>query len=148
MKRALLALTVCVYPWLSGLAQDPQAPPAPMAVAQFLGFSETQAARFQELLQGMQAAIGGLERQMGARQQQLERLLSDDKTDPASVVGLLVQIRALQRQTGQAYQAYHENFLALLTPEQQEKARAVVQAGQLAPAVRAFAEVRLIEPPH
>ena len=59
----------------------------------------------------------------------------------------MLQIHALQQQLGQAFQTYHENFLAMLTPEQKQRAQAVVQAAQLLPAVRAFAEVHLIEPP-
>jgi len=77
----------------------------------------------------------------------MERLLNNDPPDPASVGALLLEIRTLQKQAGQILQSYHESFLALLTSEQQEKVRMVIQAGQLFPAVRAFAELRLTEPP-
>jgi hypothetical protein len=60
---------------------------------------------------------------------------------------LLLEIHGLQQQLGQALQSYHESFLALLTADQMQKTQAVVQAAQLLPAVKAFAEVRLIEPP-
>ena len=149
MKRILLVLAIGVGPWLStSAAQESQPPPAPVIVAQFLGFSDAQAARFQQLLQSLQATVGGLEQQVKTRYEALERLLSQDRVDPASVGALLLELRALEKQAGLAFQAYHESFLALLTPEQKQKAAAVGQAAQLLPAVRAFAEVRLIEPPH
>jgi len=149
IRIALIAVFVAGGPWLSGLlAQETQAPPAPIVVAQFLGFSESQATRFGQLLQTLQAAIAPLEQQMVARQQRIEKLLNTDPPDPTAVGTLLVEIHALQKQAERAIQNYHDGFTALLNMEQQEKTRAVTQAGQLFPAIRAFAEVRLIEPPH
>ena len=149
MRIALIALVLMGGPWLSQLrAQEPQAPPAPAVVAQFLGFSESQAARFVQLLQNLQAAVTPIEQQIVARQQQIEKLLNTEPPDPAAIGMLLVQIHALQKQAEHAIQGYHDGFVALLSLEQQQKTQAVTQAGQLLPAIRAFAEVRLIEPPH
>jgi Spy/CpxP family protein refolding chaperone len=148
MKQAFLTLAIAVCPLLSGLADEaPQPPPAPAIVAQFLGFSDVQATQFQQLLQSLQATVGGLQQQIGPKQQALDSLLSTAQPDPAIAGGLLLEIHALQQQLGQALQSYHESFLALLTADQKQKTQAVVQAAQLLPAVRAFAEVRLIEPP-
>ena len=148
MKQALMALAIAVGPLLSGFADEaPQPPPAPVIVSQFLGFSDTQAAQFQQLLQSLQATVGGLQQQIGPKQQALDTLLSTAQPDPATAGKLLLEIHALQQQLGQALQSYHESFLALLTSDQMQKAHAVVQAAQLLPAVRAFAEVHLIEPP-
>ena len=148
MKQAFIALAIAVCPCVSGFADEaPQAPPAPAIVVQFLGFSDAQTAQFQQLLQTLQASVGGLQQQISPKQQSLEILLNNAQPDPTAVGGLMLQIHALQKQLGQAFQAYHENFLALLTSEQKERAQAVAQAAQLLPAVRAFAEVRLIEPP-
>src|SRR2546429_353400 len=149
MKQAFMALAIAVCPFLSAFADEaPQPPPAPAIVVQFLGLSDTQATQFLQLLQNLQTSVGGLQQQIGPKQQSLENLLNNTAPpDPAAVGGLMLQIHDLQKQLGQAFQTYHENFLALLTSEQKEKAQAVVQAAQLLPAVRAFAEVRLIEPP-
>ena len=147
MKQALMVLAIAVGPLLSGFADEAPQPPAPVIVAQFLGFSDTQAAQFQQLLQSLQATVGGLQQQIGPKQQALDSLLSTAQPDPATAGELLLEIHALQQQLGQALQSYHESFLALLTSDQMQKAHAVVQAAQLLPAVRAFAEVRLIEPP-
>ena len=148
MKQALMGLAIAVGPLLSGFADEaPQPPPGPVIVAQFLGFSDTQAAQFQQLLQSLQATVGGLQQQIGPKQQALDTLLSTAQPDPATAGKLLLEIHALQQQLGQALQSYHESFLALLTSDQMQKAHAVVQAAQLLPAVKAFAEVRLIEPP-
>ena len=62
MKQAFMALAIGVFPLLSGFADEP--PPAPAIVAQFLGFSDSQAAQFQQLLQSLQATAGGLQQQM------------------------------------------------------------------------------------
>ncbi len=147
IASAVLAIALCQA--LAGLAaeelQGP--PPAPVIVGQFLGFSDAQASQFQKLLESLQSAIGGLEQQMMSRQQRLDTLLGAETPDPAAAGALLLEIRALQKQAGRAFDAYHEAFLALLTAEQKQKVQAVAQAAQLLPAVRAFAEVRLIEPP-
>jgi Spy/CpxP family protein refolding chaperone len=149
MTKTFAVQVLCAGLWLAPLyAQQTPAPPAPALAGQFLGFSETQSARFQQLLQALQSATGSLEQQMAIRQQRLETLLNSDQPDPSAVGAVLVELRNLQKQAGRAIQNYHEGFLALLTPEQMQKAQAVIQAGQLLPAVRAFAEVRLIEPPH
>ncbi len=114
MKQAFMAFAIAVCPLLCGFADEVLQPPGPVIVVQFLGFSDTQAAQFTQLLQTLQATAGGLQQQIGPKQQALVTLLS---------------------------------FLALLTSDQRQKTQAVVQAAQLLPAVKAFAEVRLIEPP-
>jgi Spy/CpxP family protein refolding chaperone len=118
-----------------------------MIVAGFLGFSEAQGAKFGQLLEALQTTVGPLQQQMMAQQKTLESVLSADQPDPAAVGKLILQIRAIQKQIGQALQAYHDGFLALLTQDQKEKTQAVVGAAQLLPAVKAFAEVRLLDPP-
>ena len=148
MKQAFMAFVMAVCPLtFSGFADEAPQPPGPVIVVQFLGFSDTQAAQFQQLLQTLQATAGGVQQQIGPKQQALDTLLSTAQPDPATVGKLLLEIRVLQQRFGQALQSYHEGFLALLTSDQKEKTQAVTQAAQLLPAVKAFAEVRLIEPP-
>ena len=149
MKQAIMALAIAAFPLtFSGFADEAQQPPpAPAIVAQFHGFSDHQAAQFRQLLQNLQETAGELQQQIGPKQQALDTLLSTAQPDPATVGKLLLEIHALQQQFGQTVQSYHESFLTLLTSDQKQKTQAVVQAAQLLPAVRAFAEVRLIEPP-
>lgn len=150
MKQAFMAFAMAVCPLLtlSGFADEaPQPPPAPAIVVHFLGLSDTQAAQFRQLLETLQTTAGGLQQQIGPKQQVLDALLSTAQPDPATVGKLLVEIHALQQQFGQAVHSYHESFQALLTSEQMQKTQVVAQAAQLLPAVKAFAEVRLIEPP-
>jgi len=139
----LIVLTIACAPFIA-CAQEP---PAPAIVAGFLGFTDAQGARFGQLLGALQASVGPLQQETMVQQKALESALSADQPDPASVGKLVLQIRALQKQVGQAFQAYHEGFLAMLTQDQKEKTQAVVGAAQLLPAVKAFAEVHLIEPP-
>ena len=143
MKRIWMVLTIACIPWLL----PAQEPPAPAVVAGFLGFSDSQGTKFGQLLGALQTTVGALQQQIVPRQQALERVLSADQPDPAAVGRLVLEIRAIQKQVGQALQSYHENFLALLTQEQKEKTQAVVGAAQLLPAVKAFAQVRLLDPP-
>ncbi len=147
MKRTWMTLAMAAFLLAPGLAgEEPRAAAAPDVVTQFLGFSDAQRAQFQRLLQSLQAAIGGIEQQLSAKQQGLERLLSAEEADLAAVGRAVLEIRALQRQAGQAFQVYQGSFLAMLGPEQKQKTQVVAQAAQLLPAVAAFAEVRLIEP--
>ena len=143
MKRILIVLTIACAPFLASA----QEPPAPMIVAGFLGFSDTQAATFGQLLGTLQTSVGPLQQQMMVQQKALDSVLSADQPDPAAVGKLILQIRALQKQVGQAFQSYHDGFLAMLTQDQKDKTQAVIGAAQLLPAVRAFAEVHLIDPP-
>jgi Spy/CpxP family protein refolding chaperone len=143
MKRILIVLTIACAPFLASA----QEPPAPMIVAGFLGFTDAQGARFGQLLEGLQSTVGPLQQQIMVQQKELDTVLSADQPDPAAVGKLVLTIRALQKQVGQAFQAYHDGFLAMLTQEQKEKTQAVIGAAQLLPAVRAFAEVHLIDPP-
>jgi Spy/CpxP family protein refolding chaperone len=143
MKRILIVLTIACAPFVA----HAQEPPAPMIVAGFLGFTDDQGTKFGQLLGALQASVGPLQQQMMVQQKALDTVLSADQPDPAAVGKLVLQIRALQKQIGQAFQAYHDGFLAMLTQEQKEKTQAVVGAAQLLPAVRAFAEVHLIDPP-
>jgi len=114
MKQALMALAIAVGPLLSGFADEaPQSPPAPVIVAQFLAFSDTQAAQFQQLLRSFQATVGGLQQQIGPKQQALDTLLSTAQPDPTTAGKLLLEVHVLQQQPGQALQSYHESFLAL-----------------------------------
>ena len=135
MKQAFMALAIAVFPLsFSGFADEVPPPPAPAIVAHFLGFSDSQAAQFKQLLQSLQATAGGLQQQISPKQQSLEILLSAAQPDPATVGQLLLEIHGLQQQLGQAIQSYHESFLALLTSDQMQKTQAVVQAAQLLPA--------------
>ena len=143
MKRiaAVLFLAAALH------AQD-AAPPAPLLVAGFLGFSQDQASQFQTLLQSLQTTVGPLSRQAELAQQDLEKALSDSQPDAATVLTRLLAVRAVQKQIATALDSYHSAFNALLSGEQRQKVQAVNQARDLLPAVAAFAQTQLIAPPH
>ena len=141
----LKTLIVLVLAALALTAQEQ--PPAPALVAQFLGFSDSQTAQFQELLQNLQSSIGPLQQQAAAAQQSLEQLANSDNPDPAAIGARLLAIRAIQKQFQAALDSYHKLFAALLTTDQTQKVGAVNQAGHLLPAVNAFAQLQLIAPP-
>jgi len=126
-------------------AQD--RPPAPALVAQFLGFSNSQTAQFQAVLQNLQSTIGPLQQQAADAQQLLEQLANSDNPDPAAIGGRLLAVRAIQKQILAALDSYHKLFVALLTTDQMQKVQAVAQAGELLPAVNAFAQLQLLMPP-
>ncbi len=147
MRKALITGFLALALSAALGAQEPPAPPAPVLVAQFLGFSESQATQLRGMLEELQGAIAGVEQQMRDRQQRLEQLLSAEPPDAGAIGAAMIEVRSLQRRAQSALESYHQRFLALLSPEQKEKVQAVIQASRLLPAVRAFAEIRLIDPP-
>jgi uncharacterized membrane protein len=141
----LKTLIVLILAALALTAQEQ--PPAPALVAQFLGFSDTQTAQFQKLLQNLPANIGPLQQQAAAAQQSLEQLVNSDNPDPAAIGARLLAMRSIQKQIQGALDSYHKLFAALLTSDQMQKVQAVTQAGALLPAVKAFAQMQLLAPP-
>jgi uncharacterized membrane protein len=145
--------TILIAAALAGLARaqaapDPQPLSPPAVVAQFLGLSDAQATRFQQLLQALQTTVPPLAQQASTQQQALEQLLTAAQPDAAAVGRALLTIRATQGQIQQAIQTYRTNFTALLTTDQQQKLQAVTQAAQLIPAVQVFAASMLVDAPH
>ena len=148
MKRALSLVSIFVGLSLVVRAQAPPPPPdPPTLVAMFLGFSSDQATQFQQLLLSLQATEQGLQQQVRMRQQRLEEMAGAAAPDTPAVGRLVLEIRALNRQMGQALQSFHDGFVALLEPEQRQKLQAVEQAAQLLPAVAAFAGLHLVPLP-
>jgi uncharacterized membrane protein len=141
----LKTLIVLVLAALALTAQEQ--PPAPALAAQFLGFSDSQTAQFQKLLQNLQSNTGPLQQQAARAQQSLEQLVNSDNPDPAVIGARLLAIRAIQKQIQAALESYHKLFAALLTEDQMQKVAAVTQAAELLPAVNAFAQLQLIAPP-
>ncbi len=157
MKRLCATLLVTVLSFSPVLAKASQiealAPESagqcrpPAVVASFLGFTETQAAQFGDLLGLFQTTLHGLQEQIAARQAQLEVLLDQPNPDPAIVGGLFLQIHSLQRQVAQVIQGFQRQFASLLTDEQRQKVQAVTQASQLQPVVGAFVVLYLAPTP-
>lgn len=149
MKSALSLASIVVGFSLVVRAQapPPAAPDPPAVVALFLGLSGDQAAQFQQLLLDLQGTAQGLQLQVKTRQQRLQELTSAAAPDTPAIGRTLLEIRALERQFGQALQGFHERFVGLLRPEQRDKLQAVEQAAQLLPAVAAFGALHLVSLP-
>ena len=144
MKALLLAgLISCPL----ALADSAAPPDPPAVVAQFLELTPEQAGQFRQMLDTLQKAVQGFEQQVQDKQKNLQALLQADSPDAAAVGKAVLEIRAVEKQAGQALDAYHAQFGALLTPEQVGRVQAVQQAAALLPAVPVFAAVRLVEPP-
>lgn len=144
MKALLMAgLISCPL----ALADSPAPPDPPAAVAQFLELTPEQAGQFRQMLDTLQKALQGFEQQVQDKQKNLQALLQADSPDDAAVGKAVLEIRAVEKQAGQALDAYHAQFGALLTPEQVGRVQAVQQAAALLPAVPVFVAVRLVEPP-
>ena len=121
--------------------------PPPAVVAAFLGFPDTEAVQFGELLNQFQTSLRGLQEQIAARQTQLDALLSQQNPDPAMVGGLVVQINAVQKQIAQVIRGYQTQFSSLLTDEQKQKVQVLTQASQLQPVAGAFVALNLVPAP-
>jgi hypothetical protein len=98
-------------------------------------------------VQGLQNRIGPLQQQAAAAQQSLDQLVNSDNPDPAALGARLLAVRAIQKQILAALDSYHKLFVSLLTTGQMQKVQAVAQAGELLPAVNAFAHMQLLTPP-
>jgi Spy/CpxP family protein refolding chaperone len=146
---AVLFILLCRLPALSQAPEQRPDPHAPvLAVAQFLGFSQTQTSQFLQAFDGFQSAMQNVQTQIAAKQRQLEELIrSAPPVDPGRIGQVVLEIHALQSQAQQVIGTYHNTFLSLLSPEQLQKVQMVNQARQLIPAVGVFAAVALIAPP-
>lgn len=157
MKRLCATLLVTVLSFAPVLAKAGQieALPSesagqclpPAVVASFLGFTETQAAQFGDLLALFQATLHGLQEQIAARQAQLSVLLDQPNPDPAIVGSLFLQIHTLERQVAQVIQGFQSQFTSLLTDEQRQKVQAVTQVSLLQSVVGAFVALYLAPAP-
>lgn len=76
--------------------------PPPAVLVSFLGFTEAQAAQFRQLLSQFETTMLPLEEQIASRQAQLDSLLDKPEPNPAEIVGLVLEIRALKHQVAQA----------------------------------------------
>src|SRR5262249_32794680 len=76
--------------------------PPPAVLVSFLGFTEGQAAQFRQLLSQFETTMLPLEEQIASRQAQLDSLLDKPEPNPAEIVGLVLEIRALKHQVAQA----------------------------------------------
>ncbi|HEV3198732.1 MAG TPA: hypothetical protein VGZ73_12510 [Bryobacteraceae bacterium] len=141
----LKTLVTLIFAASALAAQEP--PPAPAVIAQFLGFSDSQTVQFLGAVQGLQNRIGPLQQQAAAAQQSLDQLVNSDNPDPAALGARLLAVRAIQKQILAALDSYHKLFVSLLTTGQMQKVQAVAQAGELLPAVNAFAHMQLLTPP-
>src|SRR5579872_979925 len=125
-------------------AQSPQ-PPVPVeVVSKFLELSDAQTGQFVGLLQNLQSKVGGILQQIKDRQQALEQALQQPQPDPATVGGLVLQVRGLQAQVQQNLDVYHQAFQTMLTAQQAEKVKLVTLARQVLPVIPAFAAAQLV----
>lgn len=111
-------------------------------VTEFLQLQPAQVSELQQLLQARQTALVPLLTQAQALTQQLGNLLNSGG-NPAQVGALLIQIHALQQQTGQTQQAFITQFGMLLNQDQKDKVQAVEIAVQLQPVLPAFQPILL-----
>src|SRR5689334_21080221 len=102
MRKLLMVFALATFA-LTG--QDPAAP-APIVVAQFLGFSDAQGTQFQRLLQDFQTTFGPAAQQVMSAQQDLDRALESGEADPAVVGARLLSLRKLQKQLAAVVDSY------------------------------------------
>jgi len=121
--------------------------PPPAVVASFLGFTESQATQFAQLLAQFQTTLHGVQEQVATVQAQLDTLLGQPNPDPAVAGRLFLQIHALQQQAAHVVQSFQSQFASLLTDEQKQKVQAVTLASQLQPVAGSFVALYLVPAP-
>jgi uncharacterized membrane protein len=129
----------------SPLARADEGLPAPIVfVTNFLQLSEGQTRALITMIQARDAALQPIAVKLHADQEALGKLLESPNADAATVGGLLIEIRAGEKQAGAVAHDAAAAFEQILTPEQRDRLQFVRQAAQIEPAIPAFKAVGLL----
>lgn len=152
MKRALvalLAMLVVVPVMAQENPEEPQGPPpgvraAHNQVVRFLELNEEQIEAWNEIYIIHREAEQPLQEDIKAVQDELDALFETEDPDPAEVGLLVLERRALGELLFEVHLIYHEDFVALLDEEQQQRLGLVYRADQIQPVIPAFKLFELI----
>jgi len=108
----------------SSAAASPQPDPAAV-LKQVLGLTDAQILELQQLMGTRHTAIAPLISEMQPLEAALGAALESGSADPATIGGLVLSIRALQRQNGEHDHNFRVAFQNLLTPDQRAQLQAI-----------------------
>ncbi|MFQ5737535.1 MAG: Spy/CpxP family protein refolding chaperone [Acidobacteriota bacterium] len=133
MKKLRLSVVVAVAA-LMGTAALPQEDqlPGPVRVLQhFLQLTDEQVSQFLDLRGALEEQVTPLRESIRAAEEALSQELESDSPSVESVGSLVIQIRGLRRQVGEARHDMVEGFQQILTEDQARRLAAARRAAHL-----------------
>lgn len=125
-------------------AQAAPLPPVRLGdLTSYLGLSEQQAARLQQVYQARQQVLHQLWDQISARQRELDELLNSAAPDAVTAGNLMIEIQSAPRQIRDTLT--HEAARSVLNDQQRRKLAALETALRLRPALDQAIQTGLIE---
>jgi len=123
--------------------------PAPnSALIQYLGLSDAQVQALQDVQKSRNAANQAIYKQIGDKQMAINNLIASGSTDALQIGQLTIDINNLRKQLQTSGAPFHDQALAVLTPDQKNKLTGLTNALQLQPAAYQAINLNLIEQPN
>lgn len=122
-------------------------PPAPTALKEFLGLTDTQVQQLIDLRKSLPDVMKPFAGQIREKQQALREEMQKTNPDPAKVGQLMVEMKQVRENMRAAREKQDEQAKALLTPDQKTKLAQLEAAQKLAPAIRQGVGLGLLDGP-
>jgi hypothetical protein len=123
--------------------------PAPnTALMQYLGLSDAQMQALQDVQKNRNAANQTIYKQMGDKQTAINNLITSGSNDALQVGQLTLDINNLRKQLLTSGAPFHDQALAVLTPDQKNKLTGLTNALQLQSTAYQAINLNLIEQPN
>jgi Spy/CpxP family protein refolding chaperone len=120
---------------------------SPDALKEYLALTDSQVTQLKELRTKRFEAAKPIMEQIRTKSQELRTLLDSANPDPAKVGQLTVEIKNLREQLKNLRTSDQDSALAILTPEQRTKLKALEDALKLMPAAHQAVGLGLLEAP-
>lgn len=122
-------------------------PPAPTALKEFLGLTDTQVQQLIGLRKSLPDVMKPFAEQIREKQQALREEMQKTNPDPAKVGQLMVEVKQIREKMQAAREKLDDQAKALLTPAQKTKLAQLEAAQKLAPAIRQGVGLGLLDGP-
>lgn len=134
-----------------GLAQPPAGerpdPPAPQALIDYLGLTDSQLASFEAIRQTAQTAAQPIAQDLRAKMMELRQAIRGGTADAAAIAALQTEITTLRDQLAQIRSDAAVQAKSALTADQVAKVETLEAAAALRQEVQQAARVGLLAPP-
>lgn len=147
MKKSLAAACLLVLAHsLPAVAQDPNPnlPPPIVAVSKVLQLTDAQVQSLVTMIQSRDAALRPLVEQVQQHQSAIDALLQKPDADPATLGGLILEMRTLRMNVETVGRQAAAQFEAVLTPDQLDRLQHIRAVAPVADVLPAFRAVGLI----
>jgi Spy/CpxP family protein refolding chaperone len=118
------------------------------ALKTFLALTDDQVTQLQTVQQAKFTAIGKVQNDIQTKELALQQLLSQSSQDANAIGTLMVESQNLQKSIANVSKPFHDQALAVLTPDQVKKLAALSDALKFAPTAYEAVGLDLIESPN